>query len=129
MSDGYYERDEFDQQVTSSLVRPYARTGGRTRPVHDLDLEALVSPTAHGLDPAVGHLFTPEQSTIIEMSQGTLSIAEVAARLSIPLGVARVIVADMIDMGLVQVMNTSGATGDERDPDFLRRVLSGLQRL
>ena len=112
-----------------SMVRPYARTGGRTRPVHDLDLEALVVTTVTGLDPSMNDLLSPEHSTVIELCEGTISVAEIAARLQTPLGVARVIIADMVELGLVEVLNTANATGDERDPAFLRRVLSGLQRL
>ena len=63
------------------------------------------------------------------MCSGTVSVAEIAARLTVPIGVARVIIADMVDLGLVEVMKTAAAEGDERDPAFLRRVLSGLQRL
>jgi hypothetical protein len=40
-----------------------------------------------------------------------------------------VIIADMVELGLVQVLDTSASAGDEKDPAFLRRVLSGLQRL
>ena len=112
-----------------SMVRPYARTGGRTRPVHDLDLEALVVTTVDGLDPSVNDLLSPEHSTVIELCEGTVSVAEIAARLHTPLGVARVIIADMVELGLVEVLGTANASGDERDPAFLRRVLSGLQRL
>jgi Protein of unknown function (DUF742) len=112
-----------------SMVRPYARTGGRTRPVHDLDLEALVVTTVDGLDPSVNDLLSPEHSTVIELCEGTVSVAEIAARLQTPLGVARVIIADMVELGLVEVLGTANASGDERDPAFLRRVLSGLQRL
>lgn len=112
-----------------SMVRPYARTGGRTRPVHDLDLEALVVTTVNGLDPGVDDLLSPEHNTVIELCEETISVAEIAARLHTPLGVARVIIADMVELGLVEVLDTANATGDERDPAFLRRVLSGLQRL
>lgn len=112
-----------------SMVRPYARTGGRTRPVHDLDLEALVVTTVTGLDPSMNDLLSPEHSTVIELCEETISVAEIAARLQTPLGVARVIIADMVELGLVEVLATANASGDERDPAFLRRVLSGLQRL
>jgi hypothetical protein len=112
-----------------SMVRPYARTGGRTRPVHDLDLEALVVTTVTGIDPSMNDLLSPEHSTVIELCEGTISVAEIAARLQTPLGVARVIIADMVELGLVEVLGTSNTSGDERDPAFLRRVLSGLQRL
>jgi hypothetical protein len=112
-----------------SMVRPYARTGGRTRPVHDLDLEALVVTTVSGLDPSVDDLLSPEHSTVIELCGDTISVAEIAALLHTPLGVARVIIADMVELGLVEVLGTANASGDERNPAFLRRVLSGLQRL
>jgi hypothetical protein len=112
-----------------SMVRPYARTGGRTVPLHDLDLEALVVTTVSGLDPSVDDLLSPEHSTVIELCEETISVAEIAARLQTPLGVARVIIADMVELGLVEVLGTATTSGDERDPAFLRRVLSGLQRL
>ena len=123
--------DEIDLELAAaaSLVRPYTRTGGRTKPVRDLDLEALVRTTVSGKEASTGPWLNPEHTTIIEMCTGTVSVAEVAVRLKVPIGVARVIIADMVDLGLVEVMRTSAADGDERDPAFLRRVLSGLQRL
>jgi hypothetical protein len=112
-----------------SLVRPYSRTGGRTRPGHALDLEALVVTTVNGREAWSSPLLTPEHVQVIGMCVDTTSVAEIAARLTVPIGVARVIIADMVDLGLVEVMKTSANLGDERDPAFLRRVLSGLQRL
>ncbi len=120
---------EQDPPSSASLVRPYARTGGRTKPVRDLDLEALVRTTVGGKEASTGPWLNPEHMTIIDLCTGTVSVAEVAARLVMPIGVARVIIADMVDLGLIEVMKTSAADGDERDPAFLRRVLSGLQRL
>ncbi len=113
----------------ASLVRPYARTGGRTKPGRDLDLEALVLPTANGREAWESPLLSPEHNTVIEICQRSVSVAEIAAQLRVPLGVARVIIADMVDLGLVEVLKTAAADGDVRDPAFLRRVLSGLQRL
>ena len=123
------EPAEADQGESASMVRPYARTGGRTKPVRHLDLEALVRTTVNGKEASTSPLLSPEHSSVIALCTGTVSVAEIAARLSVPLGVARVIIADMVDLGLVEVMKTSAVLGDERDPDFLRRVLSGLQRL
>jgi hypothetical protein len=118
-----------DDERAPSMVRPYSRTGGRTRPVRDLDLEALVVTTTRATDPATAHLLSHEHSTVIELCEDTVSVAEIAARMAVPLGVARVIIADMLQLGLVEVLKTSATAGDERDPTFLRRVLSGLQRL
>jgi hypothetical protein len=127
MADQYLRTD--DDEPPASLVRPYARTGGRTRPVRDFDLEALVVTTMQGLDLASNPALSPEHSTVIQLCQGTVSVAEIAAQLVTPIGVARVIIADMVELGLVRVLDTSATMGDERDPAFLRRVLSGLQRL
>jgi hypothetical protein len=113
----------------ASLVRPYARTGGRTKPGRELDLEALVLPTTNGREAWESPLLSPEHNTVLEICQRSVSVAEIAAQLKVPLGVARVIIADMVDLGLVEVLKTAAADGDERDPAFLRRVLSGLQRL
>lgn len=112
-----------------SLVRPYARTGGRTKPGRELDLEALVRTTVNGKEAVSSPLLSPEHISVIDLCGGTVSVAEIAAKLAVPVGVARVIIADMVDLGLVEIMKTSAALGDERDPAFLRRVLSGLQRL
>lgn len=114
---------------SSSLVRPYSRTGGRTQPKRDLNLEAIVTSTVNGRESVSSPLLSPEHVSVIQLCQGTVSVAEIAARLTVPLGVARVIIADMVDLGLVEVGRTSAVDGDERDPAFLRRVLSGLQRL
>jgi uncharacterized protein DUF742 len=66
-------------------VRPYAITGGRTRPTHDdLELEALVSTTSVGQPTPK---LTVEQRAIAALCHHLLSIAEVSARLHLPLGV------------------------------------------
>ena len=58
------------------------------------------------------------------------SLAEIAARMQLPLGVARVIVADMAADGLVAVYEpTSLDENDAVGTELLERVLSGLRRL
>jgi|SRR5215207_2416628 len=83
-------------------VRPYAMTGRRTRPAHtDLEIEALVATTI-----SVGEQtprLTVEQRAIAALCHDFLSIAEVSARLHLPLGVTRVLVSDMADEDLVVV--------------------------
>ncbi len=107
------------------LVRPYAVTGGRTRPRYQLAIEALVFTTTHGHD--VGRL-TPEYESIRNLCGEVRSVAEISAHLAVPLGVARVLVADMAEEGLVRVHQPGN---DEGQPDLalLERVLSGLRKL
>jgi hypothetical protein len=112
-----------------ALVRPYAHTGGRTRSSHTLALEALVSSLRH---PGVGEaaLTTHHRRMIVDLCVQPRSVAEVAALLSVPLGVARVLLGDLATAGAVVVHPTAGASGDgEPDLDFMHRVLVGLRRL
>ena len=123
------DRDE----PTGALVRPYAVTRGRTRPRLEIALEALVETTVRGRtanSTKGGH--GREHQYIAALCDGRLqSLAEIAARMQLPLGVARVLIADMAADGLVagygppSLEDTNDAVGTE----LLERVLSGLRRL
>jgi hypothetical protein len=110
------------------LVRPYAMTGGRTRPRYQLAIEALVSTTA---DPSQLQGQLPEHQRICQLCFEIKSVAEVSALLSIPLGVARILVADLAEAGLVAIHQPGGdtAAGGQPDVTLLERVLSGLRKL
>ena len=109
------------------LVRPYAMTGGRTRPRYQLALEALVSNTA---DPMRITGLLPEHQRICHLCHEIKSVAEISALLSIPLGVARILVADLAEAGLVAIHQPGGNdVGGQPDVTLLERVLSGLRKL
>ncbi|XRQ13610.1 DUF742 domain-containing protein [Actinomadura welshii] len=113
----------------SSLVRPYAVTGGRTKPRYDLAIEALV--TAAPYPPRDVSVLTPEYRAIMDLCRSARSVAEVSALLRLPLGVARVLVADMAVEGLLRLHQSQPATtaGGQPDLRLLERVLSGLRKL
>jgi hypothetical protein len=116
-----------DQPVADPRrVRPYAMTGGRTRPTHDdLEMETLVSTTStREQTPKL----TVEQRAIAALCHDLLSIAEVSARLHLPLGVVRILVGDMADEHLVIVHRPAHA-GDRPDLAVLERVLNGLHSI
>jgi hypothetical protein len=115
---------EEEPRLDRRRVRPYAMTGGRTRPTHDdLEMEALISTTSAGdRTPKL----TVEQRAIAALCHDILSIAEVSARLHLPLGVIRVLVGDMADERLVIVYRPAH-TGDRPDLALLERVLYGLR--
>ncbi|MEU8589683.1 DUF742 domain-containing protein [Streptomyces sp. NPDC048664] len=110
------------------LVRPYAMTGGRTRPRYQLAIEALVHTTAqpHQMQ---GQL--PEHQRICHLCREIKSVAEISALLTIPLGVARILVADLAEAGLVAIHQPGGDenAGGQPDVTLLERVLSGLRKL
>ena len=111
------------------LVRPYALTGGRTRPAfnaEELELETLVSTT--GLGDAAAAALSLERRSIAMLCREVLSIAEIAAHLDIPIGVARVLVGDMAHEGLL-ALHRPTSPGDRPDLALLERVLYGLRSL
>jgi hypothetical protein len=109
------------------IVRPYARTAGRTRASLNLPLEALLITTALGS--SRGHDGHPDHREIAVLCQDVRSVAEVAALLSIPLGVARVLIADMAGMGLLTVYNSAPPATGRPELALLERVLTGLRRI
>lgn len=112
---------------TGSMVRPYTKTGGRTRSDYDLAIEALVSTSERGKAPDAA--VRPEHRSICGLCLDTRSVAEVAAHLRLPLGVARVLIGDMAGMGLVLIHQSGMVVGDRPSIEFMERVLSGLRRL
>ncbi|QJY46189.1 DUF742 domain-containing protein [Pseudonocardia broussonetiae] len=121
------EVEQFGTGGTASAVRPYAWTRGRTKSGFDLAIETLVSTSQRGRD-QMG-LLQVEHRAVAELCEATRSVAEVAALLSLPLGVARVLLGDMAGLGVVTVHQTASSAGNVPDLALMERVLSGLRRL
>ena len=106
------------------LVRPYAITGGRTRSRQShLAMEAIVVCSAEG---SARTRLVLERRRIAELCVTPVSVAEISAHLEVPLGIARVLVGDMADEGLLQV--SQPRTG-RPDIVLLERVLNGIRAL
>ncbi|MED7926806.1 DUF742 domain-containing protein [Nonomuraea wenchangensis] len=114
------------QSRKSSLVRPYAVTGGRTAPRMKFAMEALVSSVTSEYQDI--SLLSPEYQAIIQLTRNVRSVAEISALLRQPLGVVRVLIADMASEGLIRVHQPALEAG-KPDLNLLERVLSGLRRL
>lgn len=85
---------------TDPFVRPFIVTGGRTRPLRDgLRVDAMVGAQPAALSAPLA--FEPRR--IVELCQRPRSVAEIAALLSVPVGVAQVLVADLVTGGLLSV--------------------------
>jgi hypothetical protein len=109
------------------LLRPYALTRGRARATHgeELEIEALVSTTVIG---ETMHMPAPEPHSIAMLCREPLSVAEIAAHMQLPLGVVRVLVADMAHQGMVEIHRPSPASAWP-NVTLLERVLDGLRRV
>lgn len=115
-----------EQAEPATSIRPYAWTGGRTRSNHLLEVETLVS-TSEACQTA--RLERLEHHSIANLCQHPRSVAEVGALLSVPLGVARVLLGDMAELGLITVHTTVTRDDANSHMMLMERVLSGLRRL
>lgn len=115
------------EEQSASAVRPYTWTRGRTKSGLDLAIETLVSTSQRGREQLA--VLQVEHRSVAQLCEQTRSVAEVAALMSVPLGVARVLLGDMAGLGLVTVHQTASSAGNAPDLALMERVLSGLRRL
>jgi hypothetical protein len=109
------------------VVRPYALTQGRTRPAGaSFDLVATVMAThARVADPTS---LAPEHMNVLRLAQAPTTVADIASDVDLPLGVVRIILADLRELGLVAI-STPVAPAGRIDTHTLREVLNGLRGL
>jgi hypothetical protein len=110
-----------------SLVRPYMLTRGRTNSslgVFELHAPALALVTPEQL----ARTATPEERRIVELCQTPMSVAELSARMGMPVGVLRVLVGDLVVARMVQVRQSEDAA-EHRDVRLLERLLEGIRAL
>jgi hypothetical protein len=111
----------------NKLIRPYVITQGRTRASGvRLALEAPVRANSDAA--ALAPDATPESLRIVALCAEPMSLAELAARLTLPVGVVRVLVADLSASGVVSVgeaVPPEAAT----DVRLLERLLDGIRAL
>jgi hypothetical protein len=113
-----------------NILRPYILTQGRTGgPGARFPLEAQVQ--AHQRDNTLDPSTSPEARAIVTLSQQPVSIAEIAARLHWPVGVIRVLVADLAAAEIVAVSNASDgvAAAAAADATVLERLRDGVRAL
>ncbi|MCG8914869.1 DUF742 domain-containing protein [Actinokineospora sp. PR83] len=114
------DADWVSRPESHTLVRPYAWTRGRTHTRSDLAIEALISTVAPDLATSWEH------RAVTDLCTTPRSVAEVSALMSLPLGVARVLISDLADSHAVTIHHR---TGDAPDLAFMGRVLEGLRKL
>ncbi|MEU6933303.1 DUF742 domain-containing protein [Streptomyces sp. NPDC046385] len=114
------------------LVRPYALTGGRTKPGPSnvrFDLIALVVVDDDPPGGAEESLLGPEHRSLLALCRAeTQSVAELSADADLPVGVVRVLLGDLLEAGFVRVSRPvpPAQLPDER---ILREVIDGLRAL
>ncbi|MEU6663814.1 DUF742 domain-containing protein [Streptomyces sp. NPDC046821] len=108
------------------LVRPYVRTGGRTRPSQDVRLESVVF-AATGTLPGLNADARRVLALFTDAHGGGLSVGEIASQLALPPSATRILVADLIEQGLMTLAQRDDASNPETS--LLERVLRGLHAI
>jgi|SRR4051812_22863123 hypothetical protein len=105
------------------FVRPFIMTGGRTKVVRtDLRFETLVQArggTVPGTVPS-------EQRALLARSAEPVSVAELAAELGLVVGVACVLINDLLDGDLLEVFTSDPET---IDLDMLTAMVDKIRSL
>ncbi|GGV34355.1 DUF742 domain-containing protein [Streptomyces spectabilis] len=133
-SDGAARRhgSQWYDSEAGPLVRPYAMTGGRTRPTSSgvrFDLIALVGLTQDATLPGDDVALGPEHRVLLDLCRAeTQSVAELAAGADLPVGVVRVLLGDLLEEGRVQVRRPV-PPAQLPDETILREVIDGLRAL
>ncbi|MGB2570480.1 DUF742 domain-containing protein [Micromonospora citrea] len=125
--EGGSAEDRWVDDHAGPVVRPYAVTRGRARPVTGtFDLISLV--TATRVDVVGESGLGPEHVAIVALCQRMQSVAEVAAHLDLPVGTVRVLLGDLMARDLVQVRPPRGSAGLP-DESVFEAVINGLRAL
>jgi Protein of unknown function (DUF742) len=116
------ESDSYNENAKDG-VRAYMMTGGRTA-AKNLGYESMVSAT-----PASRHLdLRFERKAIVDLcGDGAQSIAELSARLTLPIGATRVIASDLVEEKALDVHTPN--LNMSKDVAMLRKLISGVRAL
>jgi hypothetical protein len=110
------------------VVRPYALTQGRTRHTGEaFDLVATVTTTGGRVaDPGA---LAPEHISVLQLALVPTTVVDIASDVDLPLGVVRILLADLRELGLVAIRAPVPAQPRQIDRNTLREVLHGLRAL
>ena len=121
--------DRWRGRNSGPVVRPYAVTGGRTEPADGevLDLIAVVVATGLPAAPAAERP-SPEHRRILALCGQQITVADLAADTALPVGVVRVLIADLTMQGAVAVVRQQ-PTDQRSEKNVLQEILDGLRAL
>jgi len=122
--------DKWVDRNAGPVVRPYALTGGRTEPASGavLDVITVIVATTWAQQPDDWPDLSPEHSRILGLCRRPVTVADVASTTALPLGVVRVLLADLIMQGRITA-RAGRPVGEEPSAALLKEVLHGLRAL
>jgi hypothetical protein len=122
--------DRWRPRGSGPVVRPYAVTGGRTEPAQGelLDLVTVVVATGQPVTEDDRMRQTSEHRAILALCGSHVTVADLAADTGLPVGVVRVLLADLMAQGAVTVA-PKRPPSQRTEQDVLQEILNGLRAL
>ena len=121
--------DRWRGRNSGPVVRPYAVTGGRTEPADGEVLDLIAVVVATGLPAAPeAERPSPEHRRILALCGQQITVADLAADTALPVGVVRVLIADLTLQGAVTVVRQQ-PTDQRSEKNVLQEILDGLRAL
>lgn len=117
-----YDESEQPKPDSGNVVRPFFVVGGRARSRVDFPLEAVVAVRP---DAPISEDEGFERAHIIDACGAPQSVAEVAVILGVPLGVARVLIGDLVADEILEVFEPAST----HDVDLIERLIDGVRSL
>ncbi len=115
-----------DGEVSVNGVRAYAMTGGRAHAGGVLEFETMLQATGGGREALTAMKF--ERAEILRLCYSDpQSVAELSARLQVPIGVVRVVAADLVSEGMLESFQPSTNVAD--DVLLITRLIAGVRSL
>lgn len=126
MSDGP-EQDE-ELELTSPLVPLFVITNGRALPPeHEYEHTTLVTAAAAENGQAAARTLSPEAGQVMDLvANGFLSVAEVAGHTHLPLGIVRILLAQLEEDSLI-LARSPIPRAERVDRELVSAVLEGLK--
>ena len=120
--------EEWLDAEAGPVVRPYQLTRGRTRASGEaFDLVATVMATQARIAEPGG--LGPEHFSVLQLAQVPTTVVDIASDVALPLGVVRILLADLREFGLVTIQAPIPMKARQVDRETLKEVLHGLRGL
>jgi Protein of unknown function (DUF742). len=124
-ADGLMDGPTMKVSTSGEIVRPFIMTAGRTRPLDErLRIETLLSATPAALNAPLAF----EHAHIVELCREPLSVGEIAAGLRLPVGIARLLIADLVAEHYL-VIHAQIVPGVRPPRELLERIRAGVRAL
>ena len=71
----------------------------------------------------------PEHVSVLQLARSPTTVVDIASDVNLPLGVVRILLADLRELGLVTIRAPVSMRAQQVDRNTLREVLHGLRGL